>query len=59
LQFLSPKRRQRLDRQWPAFFRQHILETLPVDKLAVLFDGNMGRPTKELYTVLGALALQP
>jgi len=57
-QFLSPKRRQMLDRDWPGFFRQHILESLPVDKLALCFPENMGRPTKELYTVLGALALQ-
>jgi hypothetical protein len=56
--FLSPKRRQMLDRDWPGFFRQHILESLPVDKLALCFPENMGRPTKELYTVLGALALQ-
>jgi len=57
-QFLSPKRRQMLDQDWPGFFRQHILETLPVDKLAPVFSEKMGRPTKELYTVLGALALQ-
>jgi hypothetical protein len=57
-QFLSPKRRKMLDRDWPGFFRQHILKSLPVDKLALCFPGKMGRPTKELYTVLGALALQ-
>jgi hypothetical protein len=57
-QFLSPKRRQMLDRGWPGFFRRHILESLPVDKLALCFPEKMGRPTKELYTVLGALALQ-
>ena len=57
-QFLSPKRRQKLDQDWPGFFRCHILETLPVDKLALVFPEKMGRPTKELYTVLGALALQ-
>ena len=56
--FLSPKRRQMLDQDWPGFFRQHILESLPVDKLALCFPEKMGRPTKELYTVLGALALQ-
>ncbi|MCF8050641.1 MAG: transposase [Desulfobacterales bacterium] len=47
-----------LDQDWPGFFRRHILESLPVDKLALLFPEKMGRPTKELYTVLGALALQ-
>ncbi|MCF8052672.1 MAG: transposase [Desulfobacterales bacterium] len=47
-----------LDQDWPGFFRQHILESLPVDKLAFCFPEKMGRPTKELYTVLAALALQ-
>jgi hypothetical protein len=56
--FLSPKRRAMLDQQWPGFFRDHILNLLPVDKLALAFPSEQGRPTKELYTVLGALALQ-
>lgn len=56
--FLSPKRRAMLDQQWPGFFRDHILDLLPVDKLALAFPSDQGRPTKELYTVLGALALQ-
>jgi hypothetical protein len=56
--FLSPKRRAMLDQQWPGFFRDHILDLLPVDKFALAFPSDMGRPTKELYTVLGALALQ-
>ena len=56
--FLSPKRRQMLDRDWPGLFRQHILDLLPVDKLALLFPRDFGRPTKELHTVLGALVLQ-
>ncbi len=47
-----------LDSQWPGFFREHILDLLPVDKLALAFPSDQGRPTKELYTVLGALALQ-
>jgi hypothetical protein len=56
--FLSPKRRKMLASQWPGFFREHILDLLPVDKLALAFPSDQGRPTKELYTVLGALALQ-
>jgi hypothetical protein len=31
---------------------------LPVDKLALAFPSDQGRPTKDLYTVLGALVLQ-
>jgi hypothetical protein len=56
--FFSPKRRKMLDEDWPGFFRDHILGLLPVEKLSLLFPHNFGRPTKELYTVLGALALQ-
>ena len=58
-QFLSPKRREMLDQDWPGFFREHILDLLPVEKLALAFPRrDFGRPTKELHTVLGALALQ-
>jgi hypothetical protein len=56
--FLSPKRRKMLDNQWPGFFREHILNKMPVDTLAKAFPSDQGRPTKELYTVLGALTLQ-
>ncbi|MEJ2639446.1 MAG: transposase [Desulfosarcinaceae bacterium] len=56
--FLSPKRRKMLDTQWPGFFRKHILIKMPVDTLAMAFPSDQGRPTKELYTVLGALILQ-
>jgi hypothetical protein len=54
----SPKRRKKLDQSWPGFFRKNILDILPVDILAMAFPRDFGRPTKELHTVLGALALQ-
>ena len=57
-QFLSPKRRENLDDNWPGFFREHVLDLLPVEKLGLLFPQDRGRPTKEMYTVLGTLALQ-
>jgi Transposase DDE domain/Transposase domain (DUF772) len=57
-QFLSPKRRKKLDQGWPGFFRDHILDLLPVEKLSMVFPRDFGRPTKELYSVLGTLALQ-
>ncbi len=47
-----------LEQGWPGFFRNHILDQLSVEKLALLFPSDQGRPTKELNTVLGALALQ-
>ena len=56
--FLSPKRRQMLDRGWPGLFREHLLNELPVARLAASFHDSFGRPTKELHTVLGVLLLQ-
>jgi len=56
--FLSPKRRQLLEQSWPGLFRNEILCDLPVRKFAPFFKASFGRPTKELYTVLGVLVLQ-
>ena len=42
-QFLSPKRRELLDQSWPGFFRDHVLEVLPVEKLGLLFPADRGR----------------
>ena len=55
---LSPKRRKMLDDDWPGLFRQHLLEQLPVEQIASSFSEGMGRPSKELHTVLGVLLLQ-
>lgn len=56
--YLGPKRRKLIDESWAGLFRKHILNELPVDKLARFFTEGFGRPTKELYTVLGVLLLQ-
>lgn len=56
--FLTPKRRQLLDSGWPGLFREHILPSIPVDKVGKHFNATFGRPTKELYSMLGALILQ-
>ena len=56
--FLTPKRRQMLDAGWPGLFREHILPSIPVDKVSKYFNAAFGRPTKELYSMLGALILQ-
>jgi hypothetical protein len=56
--FLTPKRRQLLDAGWPGLFREHILASLPVHQIAQYFDATFGRPTKELYAMIGALVLQ-
>ena len=39
-------------------FNEHILNELPVQELAKHFDHDMGRPTKELFTMMGAVLLQ-
>jgi len=56
--FLTPKRRQMLDAGWPGLFREHILPSIPIDKVKKYFDPTFGRPSKELYSMLGALILQ-
>jgi len=56
--FLTPKRRQMLDAGWPGLFRAHILPTIPVNMVGKHFNATFGRPTKELYSMLGALILQ-
>jgi hypothetical protein len=56
--FLTPKRRQMLETGWPGLFQKHILPSLPVCSIAKHFDSDLGRPTKELYAMLGALILQ-
>jgi hypothetical protein len=55
---MSPKRRQMLDRSWPGLFKEHILPELPVSELSPFFNSGFGRPTKDLYTVVGVLILQ-
>ena len=56
--FLTPKRRQMLEAGWPGLFREHILPSIPVNKVSKYFNATFGRPTKELYSMLGALILQ-
>jgi len=56
--FLSPKRRELLDNSWAGLFKKDLLCELPVSKVAPFFNDGFGRPTKEMYTVLGALLLQ-
>jgi len=55
---MSPKRRQKLDHSWPGLFKEHILPELPVRALSPFFNAGFGRPTKDLYTVVGVLILQ-
>lgn len=55
---LGPKRRTLLEKSWAGVFRKYLLEHLPVAALTASFCESFGRPTKDLYAVLGALILQ-
>ena len=55
---LGPIRQRLLDESWAGLFREYLLKELPVGIVAPHFHLTMGRPTKELYTVLGTLLLQ-
>ena len=55
---LGPKRRELLDQSWAGLFQKELLCELPVNKIAPFFKEGFGRPTKEMYTALGALLLQ-
>src|SRR4030067_1517501 len=56
--YMGPKRRKLLDDSWAALSRREISPELPVEKLSSAFDEVNGRPTKEMYTTLGALIFQ-
>ena len=55
---LGPKRLALLEYSWAHLFREEILHRLPVEKLFHLYSNQKGRPTKELYTMLGVVLLQ-
>lgn len=55
---LGPKRRKMLEESWAGIFRKYVLTTLPVDSMIPFFHRGYGRPTKEMYTCLGAVVLQ-
>jgi len=57
-EFLGPQRRQLLDKSWAKFFREQILPELPVNKLNSYYHKTTGRPTKELYALMGTALLQ-
>jgi len=58
LAFLGPKRKRLMDTSWAKLFRDQIFSELPVDKVFKNYHWFMGRPTKELYAMLGVMILQ-
>ena len=55
---LGPKRKKLLKESWAGLFREYLLCELPVSELMPFFSNDFGRPTKELYTVIGVLIFQ-
>jgi len=55
---LGPKRRQLLDSSWAKLFRGEILPHLPVHFLTEYFDLTQGRPSNELFAMMGSMILQ-
>jgi len=56
--YLGPKRRKLLDRSWAGLFRKEILPHLPVEAVVSAFHARLGRPSKDAYTLMGALVFQ-
>ena len=56
--FLGSKRKDLLESGWPSLFRIYLMNKIPVDEIKRRFSIQMGRPTKELRTVLAVLLLQ-
>jgi hypothetical protein len=55
---IGPKRRKLLDKSWAGVFRKFLLHELPIERIAHHFTAYSGRPSKELYAMVGALILQ-
>jgi len=55
---MGPKRRNLLEHSWAGVFREYLFNELPVEKIAKRLHPSWGRPSKELYAVLGTLVLQ-
>jgi hypothetical protein len=57
-QILSDTAKRRIQNSWHILFRQAILELLPAKELGEHFDPEIGRPTKELYSIAGLLLIK-
>ncbi|MDD5458721.1 MAG: hypothetical protein PHF37_04965 [Phycisphaerae bacterium] len=55
---LAPQTRKHLLDSWPEVFRHVLLEKMPVGALSEHFDPVMGRPSKELYSMVGLIFLK-
>jgi len=55
---IGPKRKKLLEGSWAKLFQQEILLKLPVESLRKHYHDWNGRPTKELYSMIGLMVLQ-
>lgn len=55
---LGEKRLKRMKASWSQIFREHVLPHLPVELLREYYHDREGRPSKELYSMMGAMILQ-
>ena len=51
----SPLAVKHMRQDWPGIFRHQILHLMPVGKLGERFHPTLGCPTKELYSMAGAI----
>lgn len=57
-EYLGPKRKALLETSWAELFRKYLFEVIPVEAIEAQFHSHMGRPTKDLRTMLGVIILQ-
>jgi len=56
--FLGPKRKELLESSWSGLFKTTLFDQIPVEEIQSCFHEHMGRPTKELRTMLAVFLLQ-
>ncbi len=54
----SVKKLKLLEESWAGVFREDILPKLDSEEIVKLYSSGMGRPTKELHSIIGATVLQ-
>ncbi len=54
----TPVKLTRLEKSWAGVFRTCVLPVLPIKKVLKYYTSDLGRPSKELYSVMGATILQ-
>jgi Transposase domain (DUF772) len=56
--FMEAKRRSMLESSWAGVFREFLVAEMPMDEMAGCFHESMGRPSKELHTMMELMVLQ-